>query len=765
MNLELRARLGEFCEQTNYADIEACGFQDKVKTTEDVWCLVSVLDDDTVLLFHDYEEYDNMKYFDEADKKEHIIPERVGTLLEGYRYWYRIGQSKNGRLSVHNCMSYDKYIVEKTIDKCLIPRHKWNDTFNQSKIQFFDRSCPRGAKSAHGLQAYGIKMGRNKPPVKDFSKMTALMLHRGCEDVFIQRFAQQMLDKEAEQLKSKIGVDFSEAYPIEDEYTEGCNSQEVRGVMVDVPHIKKCIEWLDKTSDELAEKIEPMLPPTIKVSGTKIARSEIGLLFGHNGLKDEQETVKRSGKMITQNVKPYYKPSMNFTNLEKTNQYSGFNISYGESPVYVKKKGLTDWIKENHPDTKSKDWEIENVPTEVKVLNKKTCEYFEVEPTDTDIICGPFTRCKFVDSKMTQHEVYKGVLIKLGWKDAFEWNLKTDSDKQKVKAEVDTWVSYPKKAAPQDQMHFLVKKGKLMVTSPKLTEKDHEYLPEGLGEDIAHYNTYTHRRRFLENRKDPENKGLLSYVREDGRIPAGVNNFGTSTSRSSHRVWVNAAGIGALYGEEIRKCIIAPKGRKLIGIDMKSAQLAIAAFFAKNWDYYEAVAQGQEVVKDETGKELYVGMSAHCHSARNFGMVSLEEFERAVAEQEEELLHSIALRRGKSKGASFGVIFGCAGALLAKMLGIPEAEGNEKKNNFLQQMGLDGVAEWLETCQTKYKAGKGWYIPLSFGYWVYCKSPHKAINYVIQGTESVAQKLTVNRFEREVVKLGLDAAKVLDYHK
>ncbi|GAF92372.1 unnamed protein product, partial [marine sediment metagenome] len=258
----------------------------------------------------------------------------------------------------------------------------------------------------------------------------------------------------------------------------------------------------------------------------------------------------------------------------------------------------------------------------------------------------------------TQHEVYKGVLIKLGWKDAFEWNLKTDSDKQKVKAEADTWVSYPKKAAPEDQMHFLVKKGQLMVTSPKLTEKDHEFLPEGLGEDIAHYNTYTHRRRFLENKKDPENKGLLSYVREDGRIPAGVNNFGTSTSRSSHRVWVNAAGIGALYGEEIRKCVIAPDGRKLIGIDMKSAQLAIAAFFAKNWDYYEAVAQGQEVTKDETGAELYVGMSAHCHSARNFGMVSQEEFERAVEFQEEKLLHSIALRRGKSKGASFGVIFG-----------------------------------------------------------------------------------------------------------
>lgn len=767
MNLDLKARLSEFSEMPNYADVEARGFEDVVHTTDDVWCLVSVLDDDTVLLFHDYPEYDNYVYFDESDKKEHIIPERVGTLIEGYRYWYMIGQSEKGYLSVHNCHSYDKRIIEKTVNKCLIPTNKWRDTFNQSKVQFFDRSCPKGAKSAHGLLAYGIKMGRNKPPVKDFSKISPLMIHRGVEDVFIQRFTQQFLDKEAAQLKSKLGIDFTEALDIEDEYTQGNARQEKRGVLVDVDHMKGCVKWLDAETDKLAAKIEPLLPPTVKVSGGKVSRSEIALLLGYNTpVKDTYNEVKKGGVFVKEVVKPYYKPSVNFHRVVKVNSYSGFNLSYGTSPSFNKKTDFNAWVKANYPDTKpTKDWGVENTPVETKVLNKNTCTYFGVEETDTDLIVGPHTRVSFVPSKMTQHEVYKGVLIKLGWKDAFEWNLKKDSDGQKVRAEVDTWVSYPKKAHPSNQMHYLVKRKELIVTSPKLTEKDHEFLPEGLGEDIARYNTYSHRRRFLENKKDPENKGLLSYVREDGRIPAGVNNFGTSTSRSSHRCWVNAPGMGSLYGEEIRKCIIAPQGRKLIGIDMKSAQLAIASFFAKNWDYYEAVASGQEVVKDETGNELYVGMSAHCHSARNFGMVSQEEFERAVSTQEEELIHSISLRRGKSKGASFGVIFGCAGALLAKMLGIPEDEGNVKKNNFLQQMGLDGVASWLDTCREKYKAGSGWYIPLSFGYWVYCKSPHKAINYVIQGTESVAQKLTVNRFEREVTKLGLDAVKVLDYHK
>ena len=340
MNLELKARLAEFAEMPNYADIEACGFEEVVHTTEDVWCLVSVLADDTVLLFHDYPEYDNYKYFDKSDNKEHIIPERVGSLIDGYRYWYRIGQSTNGYLSVHNCHSYDKTIVEKTVEKCLIPTHKWRDTFNQSKVQFFDRSCPKGAKSAHGLQAYGIKMGRNKPPVKDFSKISPLMLHRGVEDVFIQRFTQHFLDKEALQLKTKLGIDFTEALAIEDEYTQGNARQEKRGVMVDVAHMRSCIEWLDKETDLLADKIEPMLPPTVKVSGGRVTRSEIAVILGYTGsVKATYNDVKRNGVMVSEAVKPYYKPSTNFYNTVKVNSYSGFNLSYGSSPVFTKNRG------------------------------------------------------------------------------------------------------------------------------------------------------------------------------------------------------------------------------------------------------------------------------------------------------------------------------------------------------------------------------------------------------------------------------------------
>jgi hypothetical protein len=93
--------------------------------------------------------------------------------------------------------------------------------------------------------------------------------------------------------------------------------------------------------------------------------------------------------------------------------------------------------------------------------------------------------------------VVKGFLIKLGWKDADEWNLKKDVHGSYIKAEEDMELRWPKKAHPDNQLIKVVKKGELLVTSPKLTDDDYEQLPEGLGKKIAEYNTYKHRRNFL----------------------------------------------------------------------------------------------------------------------------------------------------------------------------------------------------------------------------------------------------------------------------
>lgn len=124
-------------------------------------------------------------------------------------------------------------------------------------------------------------------------------------------------------------------------------------------------------------------------------------------------------------------------------------------------------------------------------------------------------------------------------------------------------------------------------------------------------------------------------------------------NKKSHSTWVNAPSVGTLYGDKIRK-IITPNDKDfvLVGADMKSAQLSIAAYYANNYDYYMAVADGQEV--DENGR--YIGMSGHCVNARAFGLVSEADWKRAVETQDKELLHSIMLKRKLSKGGTFACV-------------------------------------------------------------------------------------------------------------
>ena len=78
------------------------------------------------------------------------------------------------------------------------------------------------------------------------------------------------------------------------------------------------------------------------------------------------------------------------------------------------------------------------------------------------------------------------------------------------------------------------KRGNKIKSSPKLTESSFESLPEGIGQQIAEYNTLSHRRRTFLNEKDDE-KGWINSMREDGRISAGAQVFATSTGRHAQK--------------------------------------------------------------------------------------------------------------------------------------------------------------------------------------------------------------------------------------
>jgi hypothetical protein len=746
------------------SDIEAVGFYDAVHTQEDIHCLCSVdIESGLVLLFHNHPEFNGVEVVDPYDNKTYTIPKRTGSLDEGIAFW-REAVAKGSTLIIHNAHTYDRPVIDKIWPDNGIPFESYHDTFIQSKLQWFERPTPKGCKSAHGLKAWGVRCGVNKPEVTDWSTIDAFKLHRCIEDCKIQAKTYTMLQAERNTLKAQYGIDFTQALKIEALYARECFLQEVTGVLVDQAHMQACIQDLDFKIEMLRSEIEPQLPPTIKGQGVKISRKEMATIFGYSTSKIVEKYIQRKVNGEIENVveKPFYKPTTNYTNKVTVTFYIGFNVSVGESPAFTKKADLKKWIKDNHPETKTKEWDITTEESLSFVLNHHTCKWFDLEPLDTDIVSGPFTKIVIEPSTMTQSDVVKAFLIRLGWKDAEDWNLKEGAEGNWIKVEEDTEVRWPAKAAPEHQLVKYIPKGGFLVSSPQLSDSDYDQLPEGLGKKIAEYNTYQHRRRFLENPKDPENKGLMSYIRPDGRIPAGVNNFATRSGRGAQRIWVNAPSDGALYGKEIRQCVIAGKGKKLVGVDMKSAQLSIAAYYANNFEYYNNVASGIEF--DTEGN--YIGETAHCVNARMFGMVSEDEWLLARDKQDKALIHSITLRRKKSKGGSFAVIFGASGGKVAKTIGIPEREGKQSKDQFLQQMGLDNVISTLSTYENTYKFKSGFMLPLAFGYWLWNNSSHKSVNTIVQGFEALAQKMAIIRVGQLLDKQNLRGVvcRVLECH-
>lgn len=697
-------------------DCEANGLLSEVTK---IWCIYFI--DVTTkkgYLFHDYPEFNNNVVEDEG--KSYIIPKRSGSLKMGVKHLY-----KAKKIIAHNALGYDIFLLNKFYPQfnldVVFPK-VW-DTLIQSKIQRFDRGGFSGRKGVHGLDPWGARLKKyKKPPVTDWTIIDAFKLHRCIIDVRINFDLYKYLGREADYLKNTFNIDYTQGMLVDSEYLFNATKQGLNGALIDVEHAGKCVKELDSFLDEIKEEVEPLIPPSTVKLGETVTWKDVGDLLGWK----------------VGDYKLYSKYHRTEDDLFGSKVFTEDRIRVGKRKTYEIKTAIK-------PTTKFSKLNGQ--------YTSHVCDYFNIEPNSfkskNRLVAGAFSRVGFEKVSLSQHALVKKYLMDYcGWIPT-EFNYKKD-----------------KNGFARDS------EGKLIETSPKLTEDSFASISNAVGKKIANYNVYSHRRRFLENVED-DKKGILNKLDENNRIECSLNVFGTATGRSSQYNWVNAPGGKSLYGDNIRRCIIAPEGRILVGADMKSAQLSIAAYYAKNKSYLDALMEGQEykldsngneVMHPDTGKPWYLGESGHCTNNRAFGLVSDKEWKRAVESQDEVLLKTIGDRRSKSKGGSFATIFGATGKKVATTLGIPEEKGNKARSKFLKDIGLDNVLKILDKMTTKTKFRGGSYIELPFGYWVWCKSKHKYFNYLDQGTEAACQKVAVNYFEKQSKLRGLDCIKILDVH-
>lgn len=169
----------------------------------------------------------------------------------------------------HNIIQYDIPAIQKVLGYEY--KGKKVDTMLMSRLQNPHRTAPfyaqnkKEAMKVHGLYAWGVRVGIDKPEIEDWSEFTPHMLFRCEEDVRINIATYYALRKEAE------GQDWRDAHMLTFKLWENLAKQEEAGWLVDQEYMHKCIHMLTRWMDKIDKVLASHLPIVYDVLETKKA--------------------------------------------------------------------------------------------------------------------------------------------------------------------------------------------------------------------------------------------------------------------------------------------------------------------------------------------------------------------------------------------------------------------------------------------------------------------------------------------------------------
>ena len=251
--------------------------------------------------------------------------------------------------------------------------------------------------------------------------------------------------------------------------------------------------------------------------------------------------------------------------------------------------------------------------------------------------------------------------------------------------------------------------GRMIRTSAKLTEDSYGSIKGTLGKDIALHATYQHRLNTLQNQKE-EKKGWLGSRRKDGRIECVPFTLGTATGRMSHKNLVNVPGAKATFGKEMREIFIAPRDRVLVGCDLASAQLRLLAAAMGDKTYSETVITGKEAK----------GTDVHTVNQKAAGLRT----------------------RAQAKTFIYAFLFGAGDTKIGSIVGGKAKDGKELKAKFLKS--FPALSKLQSKLRLDFEKSGGKAITAQDGRKIQVDSPHKLLNYLLQGNEAILAKEWAN---------------------
>lgn len=327
------------------------------------------------------------------------------------------------------------------------------------------------------------------------------------------------------------------------------------------------------------------------------------------------------------------------------------------------------------------------------------------------LVDGPFSRIEWEEPNLKSDKQLKELLFELGWKPD-EWNYKKDG-KLVVKGE----------------------DGKPIKTSPKLTESSYDSLSIGIGPDIALYLKVSTRLSQLE--------GLISNIRDDGRITAQANPLGTPTGRFRHSVVVNIPKANhtkdesllwypegkVFFGTEIRSLFIAKPGYKLVGHDASQLELRMFGHFLGDPDLIYEIEEG------------------------DFHDVFWEPLKDFVD------------TRDNAKTTEYAYLFGAQDYKLGNTVStIPKGWSPEKTGKEVRRIIHHTFPSMRELDEKVKRASKRGYLIGLDGRKLWVRKQHAALNTLCQGNGAIVMKTSMCFLYDWIKRFYIDAKKVGDFH-
>lgn len=204
----------------------------------------------------------------------------------------------------------------------------------------------------------------------------------------------------------------------------------------------------------------------------------------------------------------------------------------------------------------------------------------------------------------------------------------------------------------------------------------------------------------------------VNVVAEDGRVHGYVNPIGAVTNRMTHSSpnCANVPATGIEYGHECRSCWTVAKGYKLVGMDASGLELRMLAHYMMDENYTNEVLSGD------------------IHTAN---------------------MHAAGLKtRDQAKTFIYAFLFGAGDEKIGSIVGKGKMAGRKLKKQFLEN--TPALAELRERVD---KACKKGYLKGIDGRRIYIRSPHAALNSLLQSAGAIVMKKALVLLDQRATNL------------